>query len=82
MIVAVSLFCMRIAPSYDSRIYARTRSHHGLRCRGVSRSRPDCRAFVMSADVVEVGAILLSAFGMGWIIGRGIKAVRQFLDLI
>jgi len=36
----------------------------------------------MSADVVEVGAILLSAFGMGWVIGRGIKAVRQFLDLI
>ncbi len=28
-----------------------------------------------------IGA-LLSAFGIGWFIGRGIKAVRQFLDLI
>jgi len=36
----------------------------------------------MSADVIEVGALLISAFGMGWLIGRGIKAVRQFLDLI
>lgn len=36
----------------------------------------------MSADVVEVGALMLSAFGVGWFIGRGIKAVRQFLDLI
>jgi len=36
----------------------------------------------MSADVIEVGAILFSAFGAGWLVGRGIKAVRQFLDLI
>lgn len=36
----------------------------------------------MSADVVEVGSLLLSAFGLGWVIGRGIKTVRQFLDLI
>lgn len=28
-----------------------------------------------------VGA-LLTAFGIGWFTGRGIKAIRQFLDLI
>lgn len=28
-----------------------------------------------------VGA-LVSALGIGWFVGRGIKAVRQFLDMI
>ena len=36
----------------------------------------------MSADAVTVGTILLSAFGLGFVIGRGIKTVRQFLSLM
>jgi len=32
--------------------------------------------------VAELVGVMVSAFGLGWIIGRGIKAVRQFLDLI
>ena len=32
--------------------------------------------------VIELVGVLITSFGVGWFVGRGIKAVRQFLDLI
>jgi hypothetical protein len=33
------------------------------------------------SDFALVVGLFVSAFGIGWSIGRGVKAIRQFFDL-